>query len=490
MQKLLSAIAAICRYPLRWVARSEFTAPGGYREIWHIAYPLILMSASFTAMQIADRIFLAWNSTLELSAAPVAGIFYFGLSCFAIVTINFTSAVVAQLFGAEDRRGCVEASWSGLFAGLTVGLVMWLTVPFIGCWLIDHAFGHGPELTALEKTYFLALAPCGLLQCMSAPLFAFFSGRGKTLVVAAVNVIACIVNIGLDYVLIFGKWGFPAMGIKGAGIATTLSVFAGFLMILGFFLFHPQGEYATRRWICFKFEYVRKLLVFGAPSGLQVFFGVMSFNVVLVVIGRLSPEALAASNIALSINNIVFMPLLGISDATAIMVGQLVGSSRRKMANLSAYRSWRIALAYMTVCALVYVIFPEYLAAMFAPTDGSADAEQFGAVSEMACKLLVLAAVFGYCDATIQTFCGALRGAGDTMAVFIISSSCTVFIQATGVVVLGIYHAPVDVIWLFLTVYLAVEALAVTWRFRSGAWRRIHLIAGHEKPVPPGEIAG
>ena len=136
-----------------------------------------------------------------------------------------------------------------------------------------------------------------------------------------------------------------------------------------------------------------------------------------------------------------------------------------------------------------FVFTPEYLAAMFAPADGSADAEKFAGVAEMACKLLVLAAVFGYCDATIQTFCGALRGAGDTMAVFIISSSCTVFIQATGVVVLGIYHAAVDTVWLFLTVYLCVEALAVVWRFRSGAWRRIRLIVGHEKPDLSREIA-
>ena len=160
MEKLFSSVIKALRYPRRWFARSEFTMPGGYREIWHVAYPLILMNASFTIMQIADRIFLARNSTLELSAAPVAGILYFGLFCFATVTIGFTSAVVAQLFGADDRRGCVEAVWSGVFTGMAVGGVMVVLVPLSVCWIIENLFGHAPELTALEKTYFLALAPC------------------------------------------------------------------------------------------------------------------------------------------------------------------------------------------------------------------------------------------------------------------------------------------------------------------------------------------
>ena len=145
--------------------------------------------------------------------------------------------------------------------------------------------------------------------------------------------------------MIFGRFGFPAMGIRGAGIATAVSIFSGFVMIFGWFLLQKQSLRPTRKYLCCRWEYVAKLLKFGIPGGLQVFFSLMSFNVVLAVIGRLGPESLAASMIAFSINNIVFMPLLGISDAASIMVGQLVGSARKKLAALSAYRSWRMALA-------------------------------------------------------------------------------------------------------------------------------------------------
>ena len=488
MKRFFSDFSAVLRRPLRWFARSEFTAPGGYRELWRIACPLILMNASFTVMQLADRIFLARHSTLEMSAAPVAGILFFGMICLATVTINFTGSVIAQLFGAEDRRGCVEAAWSGVFAGLLAGAVMGVLVPFLGCRILRDCYRHAPELMELEVLYFLTLTPCAVLQCVMPPLFSFFSGRGETLRVAVVNVIACAVNIVLDYGMIFGGFGFPAMGIKGAGIATSLSVGSAFLMILGSFLFCDQSVYRTRRWICFKFEYVRKLLVFGVPGGLQVFFSLMSFNVVLAVIGRIGKESLAASMIALSINNIVFMPLLGISDAASIMVGQLVGANRKKTAALSAYRCWRMALLYMGCCAVLYLGFPEVLAALFSPRTAESR-EAFEAVAETVCVLLIFATCFGFCDATIQTFSGALRGAGDTRAVFLISTACTMLIQALGALVMFRLHAKVEAIWGLMVVYLAVEAAAILWRFRSGAWRKIRLIAGHEKPLPPGESA-
>ena len=485
MNRSGSFLAAFAAAPRRWLARNEFVMPGGYRDVWRIACPLILMNASFTVMQMADRIFLARNSTLEMAAAPVAGILFFGMICLVNVTVNFTGAVVAQLHGAEDSRGCVEAAWSGVFAGLAVGLVMLVLVPVLGYWILRDWYCHEPEIMELETVYFLTLTPCALIQCVSPALFSYFSGRGQTRVVAVVNVCACALNIVLDYGMIFGRLGFPAMGIRGAGIATAVSIFSGLVMIFGCFLLQDQSLRPTRKYICCRWEYVVKLLKFGIPGGLQVFFSLMSFNVVLAVIGRIGSESLAASMIALSINNIVFMPLLGISDAASIMVGQLVGSGRKKLAALSAYRSWRIALAYMSCCALVYLCFPEFLAGLFAPAAGAP--EEFPRVTATVCELLVYATIFGYCDATIQTFSGALRGAGDTRAVFVISTGCTMLIQALGAVILLALHAPVEAVWALMTGYLMVEAAAIVWRFRSGAWRKIRLIQGHEKPPEPGE---
>ena len=95
-----------------WFSKDEFNCSGGYKNIWKIAYPLILMNASATIMQVADRIFLSKHSTLEMSAAPVGGNLYFWLFSFFIVTANFTGAIISQLHGAGRKKACVSAAWS------------------------------------------------------------------------------------------------------------------------------------------------------------------------------------------------------------------------------------------------------------------------------------------------------------------------------------------------------------------------------------------
>ncbi|MCK4981720.1 MAG: polysaccharide biosynthesis C-terminal domain-containing protein, partial [Victivallaceae bacterium] len=219
--------------------KEQFVEPGGYGQILKVAYPLIILSASHTIMQFVDRQFLAFNSTEDVAAALPGGILYFTMFCFFMVTINFTSALVAQFFGTKDMISCVRACWTGFYFALLAGCFIVLAVPPLGTFIIQHG-GHSPDIVAKEVEYFLALAPSGAFMCMGAAFFAFFSGRGKTAYVATVNTIACALNILLDYLLIFGHWGFPELGIYGAGIATSLASVFSFICIVIVFLSRNQ----------------------------------------------------------------------------------------------------------------------------------------------------------------------------------------------------------------------------------------------------------
>ena len=458
---------------LSWFSRDEFTCSGGYAAIWKIAYPLILMNASLTVMQVADRIFLSRHSTLEMSAAPVGGALYFWLFSFLTVTANFTGAIISQLHGAGRKNSCVQAAWSAFYSALAAGIVMSVIVPLTGCALIDHFFNHSKELSELEKTYFISLAPCGLFQCISAPFYSFFSGRGKTKVVAAINVAGCIINLLLNYLLIFGAWGIPEMGILGAGIATSISMGINFLMILTVFLSVDQQKYKTRDFRQFSPEIPLKLLKFGTLAGIQVFCSFGSFNVLLIAIGRIGEVALAASNIALSINSIVFMPLMGFSESTAIIVGNFIGARRTNPAKRAAFRVLRMALLYMFCCVSLYLTIPDVLAKLFAPEQESGIS--FSDVLNLAVNLLMLMSLFGISDCTIQVLCGALRGSGDTMAMMMICSSCAI-IKSVVALYLSEKGVSVMTIWWIEIFTCAVEAALITLRFRSGAWRKIKLI--------------
>ncbi len=351
-------------------SRRNFFGHGGYLEICRVAYPLIIMSASNSIMQFVDRKFLAENSTLDVAASMPAGILYFTLFAFFMSTCNYTSALVAQYHGANDRSSVLHAVWAGQTLAVAAGVIITFLIPPIGRFCILHS-GHPAELISRELEYFSSLLPSGVFLCMAAPCFAFFSGQGRTIPVAVINISGCLLNIPLDWMFIFGQCGLPAFGIFGAGIAT--SICAGLIMIAIIICFYGQNQrkIPTRRRWEFRPELDRcncsaSVLRPGSRRWSMSVPSLMAF-----LIGDLGPTALAASVIALSINNIYFVPLLGLSDSTAIVVGQYIGRQRHEIAEQAVYRAWRISAVYAFGGVLVYMLLPGTLAEFFSPAQQS-----------------------------------------------------------------------------------------------------------------------
>ena len=227
-----------------YVSRRQFLEPGGYREIWRIAWPLVLLNASNTIMMITNRVFLAWNSPEEIAAAMPAGQMFFTLMAFFLITTSFTATIVAQNHGADNRVGCVKAAWNGFYFGAAMAALLLILLPVGGKWIFLHN-QHDPEIARYELEYFLAMAPCAGLTCMETAFLSFFTGRGKTRLVAAIKVIGCLICVPLNYLLIFGKCGIPPLGIFGAGCANALANFCTLSIAAGFFLSQRQSEYPT-----------------------------------------------------------------------------------------------------------------------------------------------------------------------------------------------------------------------------------------------------
>lgn len=452
----------------------QFIGHGGYGEVFKVAYPLIAVSASYIVMTFADRLLLAHASTDFVAAALPVGTMYFTLFCFFSVTANFTSALVAQFFGAGKRGECIYAAWNGFYFALAASVLIMVLNPVLGKLIIDHS-GIRPELIAPANDYLRGLWLSGVFTTLAMPLWSFYSGRGITWPVAVVSIGSCLLNIVLDYMLIFGRWGAPCWGIYGGGIATTIAGGFGFICALFFFLFANQRNYPTRKLRRFKFDYIKKIVGYGTPAGVQVFLEVGSFSFMTFLVGGMSRDYLAATTIALSVNNFSFSPLMGLSDATAIVVGQYIGRGRTAIAERVTYRAWRMSLFYMVLCSIVYLTCPEFLANLFAPDEsGGFD---FQAVVDITAKILVCAAVFNMFDAVKYIFMGGLRGAGDTRVIFLYTSGMQWLVMIPGLIWL-IRYAGADImtIWIFLTCCFGIEGLLITLRFRSGKWKRIKLI--------------
>lgn len=458
----------------------EFTGRGGYFELLKLAYPLILMSASNTVMQFIDRKFLALSSTVDVAAAMPAGILYFTLFCLFLCAATFTSAIVAQYHGSGDRESMLTAVWSGVYFAIGAGLVITFIVPYAGRFLIGLG-GHSPDLYWREIAYFDGLIPSGVFACLAAPFFAFFSGQGRTMPVAVINILACVLNIFLDYVFIFGWGPIPALGIFGAGLTTSFCAMLTFLMIFAYFLLQNQEKFPTRRNPLPKWEGIVRLVRYGMPTGIQVAFDCGAFALVTFTVGVLGSSQLAAHTIALSINNMFFIPLLGLSDATSILVGQYIGRAKHGIARRIAYRAWRISILYMMLGGVVYLFFPEALAEMFHPEE---DTGAFRAVVELAGWLLAAAFLFNMSDTLKFIFTAALRGAGDTRPIMLICMGCAYLLMVPGVlIIVYVFRGGVIWVWAYLTFTATVEGLLILFRFRSGKWRHIRMIRPSEKIV-------
>lgn len=467
----------------RLVRPLEFTGRGGYFELCRLAYPLIIQGAGNTVMQFIDRKFLASLSPLDVAASMPAGALNFMLFCLFLSTCGFTSAIVAQYHGAGDRRMVLKSVWSGVYFALFAALVIVFLLPLLGQFIIASAgdfFAYEPALTGRMLDYYIAMVPSGAFACLAVPFFGFFSGRGKTVPVAVINIIGCGLNVVLDYAFIFGWGPIPAMGIYGAGIATSICAMLTMVIVVVYFLMQNQDEYPTRRerrpvWSC-----VVRLVKFGFPAGMQLAFDMGAWVTVNFTVGYLGALPLAAHVVAVSINGMFFIPLLGLSEATAILVGQYIGRAKHAIAGKLAFRSWRLSLCYMLLGGVVYMVFPVRLAEFFSPSENP---EAFLGIIPVIRLLLFSAACFNLSDTMKFIFAAALRGAGDTRAVMTICLACGYLVMLPGVLLLiFVFEASVVAVWLFLTFTATLEGALILNRFRTGKWRHIRLIA------PPGKI--
>lgn len=454
--------------------------PDSYREILAVSLPVIAGMAGRTIMMFCDRLFLAQHSQLELQAALPAGILSFTLMCIVFGTVSYSSTFAAQYFGAGDRDGCSRSLAQALYLTVfSIPVLVGLTFP--GLWLLGFS-GHSQEVLAFEKTYFTILMLSSAGPVFTAAASSFWNGMGKTVPVMLAVMTGAGANVLLDYLMIFGKMGFPEMGIKGAAVATAVSSFIpGTLLALKAYTGRTARYFRTRENFRFSRKLSGRIVRFGLPSGLQIFVDVSSFTLFIFIAGRLGDLDFTANNIAFSVNNLAFNPLLGFGFATTVIAGRCIGMGKPDLAARATRRTLFLALCYFLPLALTFVFFPGFYTRLFFSPDSACT---IGELSSITSKLLGIVAVWGIFDAINLVYSGALRGAGDTRFVVVAAGSLAWFFWIPGILYLYfIRDAGIVSLWLFTSFYVAVFALVFFLRFRRGVWRRIDLL-GRKHDVP------
>lgn len=458
--------------PLRSL-RERWQARGGCGEVLKLAAPLILSTGSLALQEFVDRMFLSWYSPESIAAAMPSGILFFAILSLFMGTAAYANTFVAQYHGAGQPERIGPSVWQGLYLSLAGALLLLALAPLAPA--IFGWIGHPEEVRRLEIIYFRILCTASVFPLVNSALSAFFTGRGRPWPVMWVHVLATAVNVVLNYLLIFGRLGFPELGIAGAAISTVISSMVSSLVFV-VLIMRPANNAAFRTISGWKpdFELLRRMLRFGFPSGVQFFIDVFGFTMFILLIGRLGIVQLAATNIAFNINALAFMPMVGLGMAISILVGRYVGEKKVELAERSVYSGALICFLYMGLIALSYLLVPEFYIRFFASRSAP---ETFQAIREIARVLLRFVALYSLFDTMNIIFASGIKGAGDTrfvMFMILIVSSCVLVIPTF--LALLVFRSGIFTAWIFVSAYVIVLGFGFLLRFLKGSWKSMRVI--------------
>ncbi len=420
-----------------------------------LAWPITVSMLSFTAMGVADTLFVSQLGTAPLAAVGMAVSTTFLILAFGMGLMGGVKVAVAQATGAGRHDMSKVLGWQGVWVAGVVGGLLVLLAP-LGPTLFGLMGGDG-EVRQMANLYFVIRAVGAPMTFGLLALKGWFDGTGDTKTPMKANLLANAVNIALDPLFIFGWGPVPALGVGGAAAATVIAIVVALIWVAWRARLHLGG--VSRRP---DIELLREIWRLGSPMGVRQLLGVGAWVVLISVLARVGAIDLAAHILVIRIVSMSFLPGYAISEAAGVLVGQSVGAGRPGAARQAWRHSMVLGIAVMAFFGVVFVAAPGPLIALF-----GAEA----AVAELAVTLMMIAAGFQVFDAIAMVSQGALNGAGDTRFTMVTSVLSAWFIQLPITYALAV---PMELgavgAWCGLTVEIAALAGISWWRIRGTAW--------------------
>lgn len=376
-----------------------------------IALPVVLANISQTLMGLVDTLMVGRLGEAPLAAVGVATLLFSALAMSLKHADVAAQTITARRVG-EGRDGEVGAV---LATALTVVLAVGVLLMFVGLvWpdFLMRLVSTDPEVRELGVGY-LRFRYAGMLPLLVFFIVkAVFDGIGWTHIGMGVGIGMNLANVALNWVLIFGKLGAPAMGVAGAALASTISAALAAIVILGFVL--RTSVRKRFRVLCrsnFHTDLIRPFIDLGWPPAVQTLGNIVALLVFFFILGRISTQAVAAGNVVLRIMALSFMPGIGVSVAVQTLVGQSLGRRDTIGAKRATWGGVGLSMLLMGAFGLAFLAVPGFLLRLFT---SSADLVAAGVP---ALRVLGLVQMI---DAVGLTLAGALRGAGATRVVMIV----------------------------------------------------------------------
>ena len=432
---------------------------------FQLAYPVIIGQLGIIMMGVVDSLMVGKLGAAPLAAASLGSGLAFILLIIGIGVSLSVTPLVAIAVGANKYEDCGVYFRQSLLVNSVSALIIALAVFFAADML--KYFDQPLEVQIQAESYMKIIGYSALPLMLFQTYKQFIEGFSIMRPAMIIAILANIINAFANWVLIFGKLGFPALELDGAGWATFASRLFMALALMGFVM---NNKYFKKYDVTFHFKslnwpVIKKILSLGLPSGFQYFFEVGAFSFAVIMVGWLGTKQLAAHQIAINLASISFMAVLGISVAGSIRVGNAVGKKDITETRRAGFTASLLGASIMLFSGIIFILFRNYLPTLYVNDE---------AVISYASSLLIIAALFQISDGTQAVGIGILRGLTDVKIPTVITFIAYWIVGLPVGYILGFtFKLGVQGVWIGLLLGLTTSAILLTLRFNS---RSKHII--------------
>lgn len=433
-----------------------------YKRIWAIAYPIILGSIAQNLINVTDTAFLGRMGAVALGAGALGGLFYY-----VITTLGYGFGVGIQTMIArrqgEKRFGEIgPILFHGMFFLLPIALLMFLLVKLFGHQTL-HAIIQSEDiyqgsLLFLDwRIYGLGFAYFNIL------MRAFFVGIEKTRVISLSTFFMAGVNVVLDYALIFGHFGLPAMGLEGAALASMIAELSASIYLIVYLKYRVDIlSYGMKKIWCFSKALMKKVLKISLPVMAQNFVSLSCWFVFFLLVEKLGEEALAVSNIVRSLYLVFLIPIMGFASASNVLVSNSIGKGNIEDVMGVVFQVMKMCLILIAIIVGACMCVPEYVLRIYTDDWGLIHA------SVPVMRVVGLSS-FALGSGFILFY--AVSGTGKTQVSFWIEIATLILYIGSLMIMVGYLNANVTAMWIVEAIYGVGLSILSFFYLKKGSWR-------------------
>lgn len=433
-----------------------------YKEIWNIAYPIILGSIAQNILSVTNTAFLGRVGEVELGAGAIGGVYYFVVVMLAWGFGIGLQIIVARRNGETNYTEIGRTIDHGIYFLVPLAIIMFSLMKFFSDGILGNVLESKEVVRATVE--YINYRSYGIFFAFIHVLFrAFYVGVANTRVITYSTFLMAIVNAFLDYCLIFGNFGFPKMGIAGAGLSSIIAEAVAAL----YFIYYTRFKFSTAKYHLFHFikfdvKLYLQIIRISIPMMLQNFLSLASWLAFFLLVEKMGEHELAISNIIRSFYMLMMIPMWGLAAAVNTLVSFLIGSKRQDEVMQLVYKVVVLCMAGVGFMVIIGSFLPHF-AVMIYTNDATLITEAMPVVHVVNVAALMLAAAF--------IFFSAVSGTGKTQVSFIIEVIVLVIYMAYTWYIIMVAKGNISVVWAAECVYALILGSLSFLYLKSGKWK-------------------